>query len=202
MSGWWRGGVRWLGRRVMLGASWGFLEGWDSGLTLGFVREVSAKVASGELNPVIRAVAPAMRELIEGPARVATAVRKLEATPAQLEYAVCAQHWERARATGARLSSGQLDDVVGELSLVYDELATVNADVVVAGVRRRFLDEVAHSEQSVTGMSAEDRARKKTFAAGRRELEHEFGKVMRYRSIRELASGETGPVVSICDRSG
>ena len=179
------------------GASWGFLEGWDSGLTLGDVREICAAVGSDLMVPVIRAVAPAMRELIEGSGFVATAVRKLAATAQQLEYAVCAAQWERARARGARLSSAQLDDVVGELSLVYDELATVNADVVVAGVRRRFLAEVAHSELSVTGMSAEDRARKKTFAAGRRELEHEFGKVMRYKSIRELASGAPGSVVSL-----
>jgi hypothetical protein len=90
-----------------------------------------------------------------------------------------------------------VDSIVGELSLVYDELTTVNADVVVAGVRRRFLTELAHSELSASGMSPEDRARKKTFATGRRELEHEFGKVMRYRSIRDLASGAPGAVVSL-----
>ena len=37
---------------------------------------------------------------------------------------------------------------------------------------------------------------KKTYATGRRVLEHEFGKTMRYRSIRDLASGESGPVVN------
>ena len=95
------------------------------------------------------------------------------------------------------LTSARLDSIVGELSLVYDELTTVNAEVVVAGVRRRFLTELAHSELSQTGMSADDKARKKTFSAGRRELEHEFGKVMRYKSIRDLASGAPGEVVSL-----
>jgi hypothetical protein len=36
---------------------------------------------------------------------------------------------------------------------------------------------------------------KKTYSAGRRELEHEFGKSMRFKSIRELASANSGQVV-------
>ena len=32
---------------------------------------------------------------------------------------------------------------------------------------------------------------KKSYTAGRRELEHEFGKTMRYKSIRDLAAGDT-----------
>lgn len=36
---------------------------------------------------------------------------------------------------------------------------------------------------------------KKNYTAGRREVEHEFGKTMRYKSIRDLATGESGQVV-------
>jgi len=111
---------------------------------------------------------------------------------------VCAVEWDRARvAAPLQLSSARVDSIVGELGVVYDDLAELNADVVVAQVRRRFLAEITHSEQSATGMSPEDRERKKTFATGRRELEHEFGKVMRYRSIRDLASGAPGAVAAV-----
>ncbi|MET7278188.1 AAA domain-containing protein [Kribbella sp. NPDC005582] len=148
-------------------------------------------------DPVIRAVGPALRDLQEAPAAVQTAVRRLDASPDQLEYAVCAAEWERARSAAAlRLPSVRVDAIVGELGLVYDELTELEAEVIVAGVRRRFLAELRHSELSVSGMSPEDRARKKQFAAGRREVEHEFGKVMRYRSIRDLASGAPGAVVA------
>ena len=52
-------------------------------------------------------------------------------------------------------------------------------------------------------MNAADRERKKVWSAGRRALEHEFGKVQRYRSIRDLSSGEPGAVVvRCCGRSG
>ena len=39
------------------------------------------------------------------------------------------------------------------------------------------------------------KAFKKTYRAGRRDLEHEFGKTMRYKSIRDLAAGDTGQVI-------
>jgi hypothetical protein len=168
--------------------------------TLGGVRAVVEVLAGGGLVPVVQRLVSVMRRLGEAPAAVQAAVRELDATPEQLEYAVCALHWERARAATPLLNevtSARLDSIVGELSLAYDELTTMNAEVVVAGVRRRFLTELAHSEASVTGMSPEDRQRKKTFGAGRRELEHEFGKVMRYKSIRDLASGAPGEVVSL-----
>ncbi|WP_405062698.1 AAA domain-containing protein [Kribbella sp. NBC_01505] len=164
-------------------------------LTVDALRELLDRLVAAD--SVVRAVGPALRELQTVSATVQTAVRRLDASPDQLEYAVCAAEWERARSVAAlRLPSARVDSIVGELGVVYDELTELEAEVIVARVRRRFLAEVQHSEQSVTGMSAEDRARKKLFATGRREVEHEFGKVMRYRSIRDLASGAPGAVVS------
>src|SRR5262249_49540991 len=49
---------------------------------------------------------------------------------------------------------------------------------------------------SVTQLDDDGRQFKKLYSAGRRELDHEFNKTMRYRSIRDLASGETGAVVN------
>ena len=168
---------------------------WDT-LTVDGLRDLADRLVAE--SPVVRAVGPKLRDLATAPPSVLTALRQLDASPDQLEYAVCAAEWERARAAAPlQLSSARVDAIVGELSMVYDDLTELNAQVVTAQVRRRFLAEVAHSEQSVTGMSPEDRERKKTFATGRRELEHEFGKVMRYRSIRDLASGAPGEVVSV-----
>ena len=63
-------------------------------------------------------------------------------------------------------------------------------------MRARFLAGVAHAARPVTGMTPAERAAKQAWTTGRRELEHEFGKVMRYRSIRDLASGDPGAVVA------
>ncbi|MEU8224357.1 AAA domain-containing protein [Kribbella sp. NPDC048915] len=167
---------------------------WET-LTIAELRDLADRL--GAAGPIIRAIGPTLRELANAPTSVRTAVRRLDATPDQLEYAVCAAEWERARvAAPLQLSSERVDAIVGELGMAYDDLTELNAQLVVAQVQRRFLAEVDHSERSVTGMSTADRERKKTFATGRRELEHEFGKVMRYRSIRDLASGAPGALVS------
>jgi hypothetical protein len=50
---------------------------------------------------------------------------------------------------------------------------------------------------SATQLDTRGKALKKQYATGRRELEHEFGKSMRYRSIRDLADDETGAVIDL-----
>jgi len=64
-----------------------------------------------------------------------------------------------------------------------------------AGVRSRFREHVQTSMLSATQLDAAGKLFKKSYAAGRRDLEHEFGKTMRFKSIRELAAGDTGRVV-------
>ena len=71
-----------------------------------------------------------------------------------------------------------------------------NSSTIRARRHRQFRDNVKRSETSVQQLDTNGRVFKKTYATGRRELEHEFGKSMRYRSIRELASGESGRVLN------
>ncbi len=70
-----------------------------------------------------------------------------------------------------------------------------NAACIRARVRRQFLEHVNVSSLPASQLTPEQKAFKKEYAAGRRDLEHEFGKTMRYKSIRDLAAGETGRVI-------
>jgi predicted DNA-binding WGR domain protein len=74
-------------------------------------------------------------------------------------------------------------------------LADNNAAAILAKAHYDFLVNVRHSTLSTSQLDAEGKAFKKSYANGRREAEHEFGKSMRYRSIRDMASGDTGLVV-------
>jgi hypothetical protein len=65
-----------------------------------------------------------------------------------------------------------------------------NSAAIRATQHRQFRDNVKLSETSITQLDNAGREFKKIYATGRRELEQEFGKSMRYKSIRELASGE------------
>lgn len=70
-----------------------------------------------------------------------------------------------------------------------------NSSAILAVNHRRFRDHVRQAMLSITQLDGAGREFKKTYSTGRRELEHEFGKSMRYRSIRDLSDDETGAVV-------
>ncbi len=159
---------------------------------------ILTELADPDAARLLRALAPALRSLQEHPV-VAHAVRRLDATPDQLEFAVAAAALDDVRARVPALGGfdgSDLADAVQRVQELLPRFYAGNAALVVARVRERFVHGVAHSERSVTGMTPAERERKKDWSAGRRLLEHEFGKVMRYRSIRELASEAPGTVVA------
>lgn len=100
------------------------------------------------------------------------------------------------RESQATLHGGaEIDNVVAELTGRYRRLLDLNAQAIESTTRDRFLAHVSHSEASMAGRSDQDKAFKRSYNAGRRTLEREFAKKMRFRSIRELADGDTGLVV-------
>jgi predicted DNA-binding WGR domain protein len=70
-----------------------------------------------------------------------------------------------------------------------------NAAVVRANVRRKFRDHVHLSNLPAAQLDEGQKLFKKDYSAGRHELEHEFGKTMRYKSIRDLAADASGRVL-------
>lgn len=148
--------------------------------------------------PALRALAPALAALDAHPA-AAAALRRLPASPDQVEYAVAATALDELRAQVPAVGGfegADLAEAIGRVQELLPSLHHACAAVVVARARARFLEQVAHSARSVTGMTRQQRTAKATWSAGRRELEHEFGKVMRFKSIRDLASDESGAVVA------
>lgn len=151
--------------------------------------------ASGQA--LVRAAAPALRDLARHPG-VLEAARRLDADPDQLEYAVLLAELERRRAGAPALDTvdgRRLADLLAAVSAVLPRLQQANARVVTARLRDHFVRTVELSQRSVVGMSGDDRGTKAVWTAGRRVLEHEFGKVRAYKSIRQLTSGEAGAVV-------
>jgi len=147
---------------------------------------------------VVHGLGRALLALHEHPA-VMSAVRRLAAPPDGIEYAICAA--ALAEACGgdqdfARFDGTHLATLINRIQRELPELLAAEAGLLVSRVRSAFLAEARHAGESLTGMSAPDRQRKQVWTAGRRILEHEFGKVQRYRSIRELASGDSGTVVA------
>ena len=140
----------------------------------------------------------AIRELSDVPKEVSRAVRTLRYAPNQLIAAAAHRNLEKCY-----LSNRDLESITGNrrseksenLAGLYDQWLVANAKDIELNVQNRFLQNVHVCNQSASQLDADQKEFKKFYNKGRRELEHEFGKSMRYKPIRELVSGESGEVV-------
>ena len=103
---------------------------------------------------------------------------------------------ERANPEIRRFDIDRMIAISRRAAAARDLLRDQNSAAIRATLHRQFRSNVKLSETSVTQLDNAGRAVKKAYANGRRDLEHEFGKTMRYKSIRELTSGDSGRVVN------
>jgi predicted DNA-binding WGR domain protein len=142
---------------------------------------------------------PHLAEAHSAPPAVTAALTRLPMPLAAIEAlvvdeSICAR--ERANPDIRRFDIDRMIATSRRAAAARELLRGQNSAAIRATLHRQFRDSVKLSETSVTQLDSASREFKKIYATGRRELEHEFGKSMRYKSIRELASGESGRVVN------
>ena len=141
---------------------------------------------------------PLLGELAETPPAFAHALRTFPLAPDQLEAAVARTSLDQVYRTERwlpRFDGRVVAHRAERIGTTEREWLAENAAVIRAEVRRRFREHVQVSTLSTTQLDADGKLFKKSYSAGRRDLEHEFGKTMRYKSIRDLAAADTGRVV-------
>ncbi|HWX20733.1 MAG TPA: AAA domain-containing protein [Candidatus Binatia bacterium] len=151
-----------------------------------------------EQTATLAELSPLLAELVELPEPFSHALRRAEVPLGEFEAAIghksLNQVYRQDRAVN-RFEGGVLARKMEQLEKHYREWLGLNARVIRAAVRQKFLEHVNLSSAPVSQLQPEQKAFKKSYAAGRRDLEHEFGKTMRYKSIRDLAAGDTGQVI-------
>lgn len=143
-------------------------------------------------------LAPGLLQLNRMPESFATAVREWSGTPDGLELAIAEatlMRLYRDDMAFARQNGAQLDQICARLASRLRQMQQLNAATILERRRSQFLANLALANQSVSQLDAAQKEFKKRYNAGRREVENEFGKVMRFKSIRELASADSGLVV-------
>lgn len=164
----------------------------DLGTLLGNVRGIR------KAQDVLPELLPALRELAAAPVRLAHAARTLPLTADQLESA-CA----RKTLTGVyrgdrafeRFDGHLLKQKLDRIAKAHRQWLEQNADWIRFQAKWRFIRNAQIANQPASVLDPAAKLFKKAFTAGRRELEHEFGKTMRYKSIRDLAAGDSGQVI-------
>jgi predicted DNA-binding WGR domain protein len=145
-----------------------------------------------DLIPLLRAVHEA------GPA-YAGMLQDIALPPDGLEALVAAESLARLMRQDpelARFDSRDLTQAARRVERAETVGLERNAAMVRAAQHRKFLENVRRSTLSVAQLDEAGRQFRKRYASGRRELEHEFGKTMRYKAIREIAGADTGAVVN------
>jgi len=128
---------------------------------------------------------PCLAELEKLPPALAEAFRRIPAAAPQLEAGMADRSLEHAFVQDrslARFAGPVRDRHLSRLERLHREWQDANAKSIRTKVRDRFLEKV--------------RVKNKAYATGRKELEREFEKTMRYRSIRDLSDDETGLVIA------
>src|SRR5262249_25069971 len=129
------------------------------------------------------------------PGELLAVLQRFPLTIVELEAAMAARIWDevcRADRASHRFTGDVRTRHVHQLQNSHNKLYEANAATVNERVRQRFLEHVRVSGLPHAQLTAEQKELKATYNRGRRDLEHEFGKTMRYRSIRDLVAGDSG----------
>ncbi|MEN2401364.1 AAA domain-containing protein [Flavobacterium sp. MC2016-06] len=94
-----------------------------------------------------------------------------------------------------RFNMDLLHSSIEKVKRMYADLLELNGKYIIAKQVSNLKELILTSEMSVSGMTAEQKELKKSITEGRKILENEFSKSIRFKSIRELASSDSGPII-------
>ena len=139
-----------------------------------------------------------LSEIAALPPALSSSLRCMPHAPMEVEAAVADKALEdvqRLHRQLTRFNSGTRHRHASRLEKLYDHWQKVNAQEVRSRVQRRFLENIHTAGLPAAQLTAEQKAFKKRYNSGRRKLEHELGKSMRYKPIRDLVTSDSGEVV-------
>jgi superfamily I DNA and/or RNA helicase/predicted DNA-binding WGR domain protein len=141
---------------------------------------------------------PALKNFSLLSARFKKAIRQLPLLPETMEAVIAnktLQHIYRYKKDFENADGPRLEAAVEQIGSCFRQLLKINALYIRARVRQRFLNNLELSNRALSQLGTEEKKFKKAYTEGRKILENEFGKSMRYKSIRELAAKESGLVI-------
>ncbi len=149
--------------------------------------------------PILPEILSVLTDLLSAPPPLYAALVGREWSPKQLEAGILSAALLRAYRRDRsllRLNGRMLAQSAERTKQNYAEWMVLNSKVILAKAHAGFIERANLSNIPAAQLNADQKEFKKIYTKGRRELEHEFGKVMRFRSIRDLSDDETGAVVA------
>lgn len=141
---------------------------------------------------------PALRMFINLPPRMKDALRKVALTPTQAEATIAYKNLDRVYQNNrvfADTDVSVIEKAVKSIEQYYKELLKLNAELIRSSVRQNFITHLELSNTALSQLNVDQKVFKKNYNEGRKILENEFGKSIRFKSIRELSAKESGMVL-------
>lgn len=147
---------------------------------------------------ILKDLLPSLRRFVDLPLNIQDFIRNIPISAIQAEFIMAEKTLELLldkNRSFAGTTQSIIHDTVQNLEKDYKELLHLNSNYIRAVRREKFIKNYELSNKSVTVLTPEQRQVKKEYTEGRKILEHEMSKSMRYKSIREIASGDSGKVL-------
>jgi len=97
--------------------------------------------------------------------------------------------------THKKFNMDLLHTSIQKVKRMYADLLELNGKYIIAKQVSNLKELILTSEMSVSGMTTEQKESKRSITEGRKILENEFSKSIRFKSIRELASSDSGQII-------
>lgn len=85
---------------------------------------------------------------------------------------------------------------INRINALFDKYYTSNVESIRAAVRHKFLQMIKITESTAMQLTEGGKVLKKKYLNSRRIMENEFGKSMRYRSIRDLTASDANEIMT------
>jgi len=141
---------------------------------------------------------PVLKNYAQFPENVRNLLRGIAGNTKELEAAMAGkslQNFYRSNKVFSNIGFTAVEDVILQLSRAYKQILILNGQQIRSNVREHFLGHVDLSNMALSQLDTQKRQFKKEYSEGRKILENEFAKSMRYKSIRELTEKESGAVL-------
>ncbi len=141
---------------------------------------------------------PALKDYSAASDAIKKLLNSVALTPVETEASMASKtlkHFYQYHKVFAATDIQAIEKAVHQIQIGYKKLLKLNSEQIRASVRKRFLDHIELGNTALSQLNAEQKIFKKDYNEGRKILENEFSKSMRYKSIRELTAKESGLVL-------
>ncbi len=146
----------------------------------------------------LTAIAPLMKELNGAHDTLKKLILNYNYSPIQIKGLLAKSSIDKFYNINREVKKIEADQILYQINKVkklYKDFLRVNAAFIIAKQQERLNKVIQKSEMSMAGRSADEKEEKRSLVEGRKILDNEFGKSIRFKSIRDLATSDSGQII-------